>query len=84
MFGEDTFYNFHILDTGSDKDDILAEFHGTGLWWVEDKWTNALAGLKYGLKVLFINHPYNQKYEHPDITRVSNWQDIHKIVTGRK
>ena len=84
LFGEYAFYNFHILETGQDKDDILAEFHGTGLWWVEDKWTNALAGLKYGLKVLFINHPYNQKYEHPDITRVSNWQDIHKIVTGRK
>ena len=84
LFGEDTFYNFHILDTGSDKDDILAEFHGTGLWWIEDKWTNAMAVLKYGLKPLFINHPYNQEYSHPDITRVNNWQDIHKIVTGRK
>ena len=70
LFGEDAFYNFHILETGSDKDDVLAEFHGTGLYFIEDKWTNALAGLKYGLKVLFINHPYNQKYKHPDITRV--------------
>ena len=84
LFGEDAFYNFHILETGSDKDDVLAEFHGTGLYFIEDKWTNALAGLKYGLKVLFINHPYNQEYKHPDITRVNNWQDIHKIVTGRK
>ena len=84
LFGEYLFYNFHILETGSDKDDVLAEFHGTNLWWVEDKWTNALAGLKFGLKVLFINHPYNQEYKHPDITRVNNWQDIHKIVTGKK
>ena len=84
LFGEYAFYNFHILETGQDKDDVLAEFHGTGLYFVEDKWTNALAGLKYGLKVLFINHPYNQKYSHPDITRVNNWQDIHKIITGRK
>ena len=84
LFGEYAFYNFHILETGQDKDDVLAEFHGTGLWWIEDKWTNALAGLKYGLKPLFINHPYNQEYSHPDITRVNNWQDIHKIVTGRK
>ena len=84
LFGEDIFYNFHILETGSDKDSVLAEFHGTGLWWIEDKWTNALAGLKFGLKVLFINHPYNQEYKHPDITRVNNWQDIHKIVTGKK
>ena len=84
LFGEDAFYNFHILETGQDKDDVLAEFHGTGLYFVEDKWTNALAGLRYGLKILFINHPYNQKYKHPAITRVSNWQDIHKIVTRKK
>ena len=84
LFGEDAFYNFHILETGSDKDDVLAEFHGTGLYFVEDKWTNALAGLRYGLKILFINHPYNQKYKHPNITRVSNWQNIYKIVTGKK
>ena len=84
LFGEYAFYNFHILETGQDKDDVLAEFHGTGLYFVEDKWTNALAGLKYGLKVLFINHPYNQKYSHPDITRVNNWEQIHKIITGRK
>ena len=82
LFGEDAFYNFHILETGSDKDDVLAEFHGTGLYFVEDKWTNALAGLKYGLKVLFINHPYNQKYKHPDITRVNNWKQIHEIVSN--
>ena len=82
LFGENAFYNFHILETGSDKDDVLAEFHGTGLYFIEDKWTNALAGLKYGLKVLFINHPYNQKYKHPDITRVNNWKQIHEIVSN--
>ena len=84
LFGEYVFYNFHILETGSDKDDVLAEFHGTGLWWVEDKWTNAMAGLKFELKPLFISHSYNQEYNHPDITRVNNWQEIHKIVTGKK
>ena len=84
LFGEYAFYNFHILETGQDKDDVLAEFHGTGLWWIEDKWTNAYAGLKYGLNPLFVDHPYNREYSHPDITRVNNWQDIHKIVTGKK
>ena len=84
LFGEYAFYNFHILETGQDKDDVLAEFHGTGLWWIEDKWTNAYAGLKYGLKPLIVDHPYNREYSHPDITRVNNWQDIHKIVTGKK
>ena len=82
LFGEYAFYNFHIPETGQDKDNVLAEFHGTGLWWIEDKWTNALAGLKYGLKPLFIDHPYNREYSHPDITRVNNWKQIHEIVSN--
>ena len=81
LFGKDTFYNFHILDTGQDKDDVLAEFHGTGLYFVEDKWTNAIAGLKYGLKPLFIDHEYNRKYKHPKIRRVKNWEHIHNILS---
>ena len=81
LFGEHVFYNFHILDTGSAKDDVLAEFHGTGLWWVEDKWTNAIAGLKYNLKPLFIDHDYNRKYKHPKIRRVKNWEHIHNILS---
>ena len=82
LFGEYAFYNFHILETGQDKDNVLAEFHGTGFWWIEEKWTNALAGLKYGLKPLFIDHPYNREYSHPDITRVNNWKQIHEIVSN--
>ena len=84
LFGHHIFTNYHILGTGADKDGALAEFHNTGLYWVEDKPKNALAGLKYGLKPILIDHPYNRDFEHPDIIRVSNWKDIHKIVSGRK
>ena len=83
LFG-DIFYNFHILETGQDKEDVLAEFHGTGLYWVEDKWVNAMAGLKYGLNPLFISHPYNQEYSHPEITRVNNWKEIHSIIRNNE
>ncbi len=80
LFGEHIFTNYHILDTGADKDHALAEFHNTDLYWVEDKPKNALAGLKYGLKPILYNRPYNQDFNHPDITRVNNWQDIHGMV----
>ena len=76
--------SYHILDTGADKDSALAEFHGTGLYWVEDKPKNAVAGLKYGLKPILIDHPYNQNFKHPEVIRVSNWKQIHQIVSGRK
>ena len=84
LFGDHVFVNYHILGTGADKHSALAEFHGTGLYWVEDKPANALAGLNYGLKPILIDHQYNRDFEHPDITRVNNWQDIHKLVSGRK
>ncbi len=80
LFGKHVFLNYHILGTGADKDSALAEFHNTGLYWVEDKPKNALAGLNYGLKVLLYDHPYNQDFNHPDITRVNNWKQIHEIL----
>ena len=83
LFGEHIFTNYHILGTGADKDSALAEFHNTGLYWVEDKPHNAVAGLKYGLKPILIDHPYNQDLQHPDIIRVSNWKQIHEIVSGK-
>ena len=84
LFGKQVFSNYHILGTGADKDSALAEFHNTGLYWVEDKPKNALAGLNYGLKVILYNRPYNQNFDHPEIIRVNNWKDIHQILSGKK
>ena len=84
LFGDHIFTNYHILGTGADKDSALSEFHGTGLYWIEDKPKNAVLGLKYGLKPILIDHPYNQNFDHPEVTRVSNWKQIHQIVSGRK
>ena len=83
LFGEHVFTNYYILGTGADKDSALAEFHGTGLYWVEDKPKNALAGLKYGLKPILIDHPYNRDLNHPEIIRVNNWKQIHEVISGR-
>ena len=80
LFGDHVFQNYHILGTGADKDSALAEFHGTGLYWVEDKPKNALAGLKYGLKPILINHEYNRDFEHAEITKVNNWKEIHQLI----
>ena len=80
LFGKQVFSNYHILGTGADKDSALAEFHNTGLYWVEDKPKNALAGLNYGLKVLLYDRPYNRDFNHPEITRVNNWKQIHEIL----
>ena len=83
LFGDHVFTNYHILGTGADKDSALAEFHGTGLYWVEDKPHNALAGLNYGLKPILIDHPYNRDCREPNITRVNNWKQIHSLLHGK-
>jgi len=84
LFGDHVFTNYHILGTGADKDSALAEFHNTGLYWVEDKPHNAVAGLKYGLKPILIDHEYNRDFQHPDVIRVNNWKQIHEILSGKK
>ena len=81
LFGDHIFTNYHILGTGADKDSALAEFHNTGLYWVEDKPKNAVAGLKYGLKPILIDHQYNRDFNHPDIIRVNNWKQIHELLS---
>lgn len=83
LFGGTVFTNFFILPTGADKDSALAEFHGTGLWWIEDKIENAEAGLNYGLKPILYSHPYNQDCKNDKILRVNNWEQIHKILSRR-
>ena len=83
LFGGTVFENFFILDTGADKDSALAEFHGTGLWWVEDKPENALLGLEYGLRPLLVDHSYNCKFKHREILRVKDWKDIYKIINEK-
>jgi hypothetical protein len=83
LFGNQVFTNYHILGTGADKDGALAEFHDTGLYWVEDKPANAVAGLKYGLKPILIDQPYNRDFNHPEVIRVSNWKQIHSLLHGK-
>jgi|TARA_A100001388_G_scaffold273108_1_gene254506 hypothetical protein len=80
LFGDHIFKNYHILDTGQDKDQVLAEFHNTGLYFIEDKPKNALTGLEYGVRPILIDHPYNRDFQHPDVIRVNNWKQIHEIV----
>ena len=82
LFGGTVFSNFFILDTGADKNSALAEFHGTRLWWVEDKPENALLGLEYDLKPILIDHLYNRKFKHTAIKRVSNWKEIRTIINS--
>lgn len=81
LFG-DAFERIVCLDTGAHKDEALEEYEGTGLWWIEDKWSNAEAGYKYGLRPIVLEHGHNMMEYHPDIVILKNWKAIYKHITG--
>mgnify|MGYP001056435982 CR=1 FL=1 len=56
------------------------EFKDTGLYWVEDKWQNAVDGLDVGLKPLLIDHLYNRTFKKRGIKRVKNWKQIRQLL----
>ena len=81
LFGDTVFTNFFILETGDHKDAALAEFHGTGLWWVEDKPENADLGYRLGLQSILMEHGHNMNHECP-YPVVKNWREIYAIITS--
>lgn len=81
MFGPTVFEKYVYLDTGADKDEVLAEYEGTGCFWVEDKPENADAGLKVGLNSLLMAHEHNADYKGLAL-RVPNWKTIYSLLVG--
>lgn len=80
LFGP-VFDKFIYLDCGEDKDRVLEQYKGTGLWWIEDKPANADAGLAVGLKSLLMEHAFNLHYDGA-APFVKNWEHIYSIIVG--
>ena len=80
-FGPSVFEKYVYLDTGADKDEALAEYKGTGCYWVEDKMENADVGAELGLESILVAHTHNIEYDGV-ATRVQNWKEIYDIVTS--
>jgi FMN phosphatase YigB (HAD superfamily) len=83
LFGPTAFVKLICLDTGADKDEALAKYKDKGLYWVEDKYENAVAGLKYGLKPILIEHGFNMNEPVLDgMVKCLNWKEIYEHITG--
>jgi len=81
LFG-DAIETIICLDTGADKDAVLEEYRGSGLYWIEDKWANALSGYNYGLKSIVLEHGYNMMEHHVEIPILKDWKAIYEHITG--
>ena len=78
----DSFIEVVCLDTGADKDDILAEYGAKypGNYWIEDKPENLKAGTDAGLKGILIEHGHNME-EEVDGKVVKNWEELYTYIT---
>ena len=82
LFGEDTFVEYHYLECGADKDEILLELANKyeGCPWIEDKYINVGVGMKVGYKGYLIEHGHNLNYKG-NATVVKNWEQIYDAIT---
>lgn len=69
------------LDTGADKDEALAPYKDSGLYWIEDKPENAALGAKLGLKTLLVKHQHNADFVCDGVKSVDNWAQIVEIIS---
>lgn len=81
VFGEGVFKSLHILPLHSDKGTELVKYQGSKLCWIEDKLSNSVLGIKFGLTPLLMDAPYNKDYNSA-IRRVNNWKEIYSIVNS--
>jgi len=82
LFGETAFEELVCLGTGADKDEALEQYRDSGLYWIEDKLSNAQLGLDLGLKPILIEHGFNMDDDIPEgMQKVVNWKEIYEILT---
>jgi len=80
MFGETTFDDFIILDTGADKDEALSQYKDSECYWIEDHIENVQAGMNAGLTGLLMEHQHNMHFTGCPLFK--NWKGIYNYITG--
>lgn len=69
VFGEGTFSEVICLPCGENKYTTLTRWQNSGLFWIEDKFSNALAGVALGLKSILVSHLYNASHTQSRVLR---------------
>lgn len=80
VFG-DVFEGYTFLEGMASKQPVLEKYRGTGLYWIEDKASNAIDGAEVGLQSILMAHGHNWDKEHPQYTIVPDWEHIYRIIT---
>lgn len=68
----------HCLGLTLCKKDALAAYPPA--IWVDDLPRHTAAGAEVGHRSFLIDKPYNRQDNHPDVTRVSGWDDLARML----
>lgn len=77
----DVFDFVTCLDTGADKDEALAPYKDSGLYWIEDKPENAALGADLGLQSIMVKHNHNYDFTYDGVKSVDNWAQIVELIS---
>ena len=79
VFGEGTIDELYVLNLHGDKGKVLKNYQDSGLYWIEDKPSNAELAYIYGLNGILMNNPHNRTYTG-NLPRVQSWEEIYNII----
>lgn len=79
VFGAGAIDELYVLPLHGDKGVELVKYKDSGLFWIEDKPSNAVLGYQYGLRPLLMSTFHNQGY-NGGVWRVNTWKDIYRII----
>ncbi len=79
VFGPGAIDELYVLPLNGDKGVELVKYRDSGLFWLEDKPSNAVLGYQYGLRPLLMSTFHNQGY-NGGVWRVNTWRDIYRTI----
>lgn len=80
FFPTDCFASLIFLSPGESKREVLEQFAGTNLIYVEDRIINVNSALRLGLKPILMSHDYNIHFKREPVFVSKNWKDIYEYV----
>ena len=80
-FPDVVFDDFIFLDTGENKTKELEKFQGSGYFWIEDKFENAIEGRNFGLQSILMVHGHNEERGRASgLPIAQDWMDVRRII----
>lgn len=76
LFGTEAFVKLTVTEMYETKEEALSPYRDSRLFWLEDKWENAVLGADMGLTSIIFDHPHNTNNHDDRITRAKDWNRV--------